>query len=158
MQDPIIRRGDICWGDQVTSTWSYCNANVFTEHDLCNVLSIINIISSSSRIRLQSAWQAGDPLSNLRHLVRLKFHSALARDLASPILARLILIDNLNDALSETESQLDNNTPFRNSELVAVAYHQPFVSAHHLQSKWLQHSSPFVSQIDLETLSSCHKL
>lgn len=50
----------------------------YLQHDLCNVLSIINIISGSSRIRLKSAWQAGDPLINLRHLVRLKFHGALA--------------------------------------------------------------------------------
>lgn len=59
-----------------------------------NALSIINVINDSSLIRLQSAWQGRDPLDPLRHLVRLKFHGALARDLASPISARLSLRDN----------------------------------------------------------------
>lgn len=68
------------------------NAKVCAEYVTC--LSIFNVISGSSDIRPQSAWQAGDPLDSLRHLVRLDFPGALARDLASPLPVRLVLKDN----------------------------------------------------------------
>lgn len=59
-------------------------------YHLCNIL----FISGSSGIRLQPSWPAGDPLKYLRHLVRLSFLGALARDLASPISASLAPKDN----------------------------------------------------------------
>lgn len=74
-------------------------AKVCTKHDLCNVLPTL-LVAAVHALGLRSAWQTGDPLNHLRHLVRLKFHGALARDLASLILVRLTLRDN---ALSESE-------------------------------------------------------
>lgn len=72
---------------------------VCTKQDICNVLPAL-LVAAIHALGLRSAWQTGDPLNHLRHLVRLKIDGALARDLASPISARLTLRDN---ALSESE-------------------------------------------------------
>lgn len=79
-------------------------------HNILHAVSII-VLSGSGRtpryarsMTYVTFWQRcewrQDPLNHLHHLVRLKFDGALARDLASPISARLALRDN---ALSESE-------------------------------------------------------